>query len=363
MTLLRLTSLIVLTAGLALGARATAGTAGEAHRLAHVPSAALRNADHRDDVRITVWYPAAPGAAETPVQIGPPGAPLFESGRAASDAPVAPGRFPVVLFSHGNGGSARMMAWFGTALARAGYVVIAVDHPGNNGVDAMTVAGSTLVWERADDLRAALALVRQDPVLGPHLDTRHMGVAGFSLGGFTALLALGARADLGRLIARCHADPQEAACLPQAEAPELTLAAREAALKRAPLAAEAARSGDDHAIRGLQAAFLMAPGAALLLAPDSLTSLDRPVAIVGGEADTVAPLASDGRWLAERLPQATLTTLPRVGHYDFLGRCTRAGVASIALCQHLAAPQEATHASAIRQAIAFFDARLKVERP
>ena len=177
MTLLRLTSLIVLTAGLALGARATAGTAGEAHRLAHVPSAALRNADHRDDVRVTVWYPAVPDAAETPVQIGPPGAPLFESGRAASDAPVAPGRFPVVLFSHGNGGSARMMAWFGTALARAGYVVIAVDHPGNNGVDAMTVAGSTLVWERADDLRAALALVRQDPVLGPHLDTRHMGVA------------------------------------------------------------------------------------------------------------------------------------------------------------------------------------------
>jgi predicted dienelactone hydrolase len=26
-----------------------------------------------------------------------------------------------------------MMGWLGTALARAGYLVIAVDHPGNNG--------------------------------------------------------------------------------------------------------------------------------------------------------------------------------------------------------------------------------------
>ncbi|KAG1486650.1 hypothetical protein G6F53_013920 [Rhizopus delemar] len=50
-----------------------------------------------------------------------------------------------------------MMGWLGTALARAGYLVIAVDHPGNNGADPMTLPGSVLSWLRADDLRAALA--------------------------------------------------------------------------------------------------------------------------------------------------------------------------------------------------------------
>src|SRR5512146_1931133 len=79
---------------------AHAGAVGEIHRMAHTPSAALRDARHSDALRITVWYPAPGGAAETPLQIGPPEHPLFDAGRAAADAPFAPGRHPVILFSH-----------------------------------------------------------------------------------------------------------------------------------------------------------------------------------------------------------------------------------------------------------------------
>ncbi|WP_163070201.1 prolyl oligopeptidase family serine peptidase, partial [Acinetobacter nosocomialis] len=77
-----------------------------------------------------------------------------------------------------------------------GYLVIAVDHPGNNGADEMTLAGSMLSWLRADDLRAALAAVQADPILGPHVDPERLGVVGFSAGGYTALLAAGARPSL-----------------------------------------------------------------------------------------------------------------------------------------------------------------------
>lgn len=45
-----------------------------------------------------------------------------------------------MLLSHGNGGSARVMDWFGARLAHFWNLVVAVDHPGNNGVDAMTEA-------------------------------------------------------------------------------------------------------------------------------------------------------------------------------------------------------------------------------
>ena len=135
----------------------------------------MRDAGHSDRVRYTVWYPAQPDAKEQPLTIGPPGAPLFQEGSSAVDAPVAPGRWPLLLVSHGNGGSARMMGWFGTALARAGYVVVALDHPGNNGVDPMTDAGSILMWNRADDLAAALAAVQADPVLSPHVDAERLG--------------------------------------------------------------------------------------------------------------------------------------------------------------------------------------------
>ena len=122
-----------------------------------------------------------------------------------------------------------MMGWLGMALARDGYLVIAVDHPGNNGADEMTLAGSMLSWLRADDLRAALAAVQADPILGPHVDPERLGVVGFSAGGYTALLAAGARPSLQRLLAFCTAHPDDGVCQPQQEAATHTMQARRAA--------------------------------------------------------------------------------------------------------------------------------------
>ena len=132
------------------GAARERGVAGERHGTTTLASAAVRDAEHRDALRYTVWYPAPAGSRETALTIGPPDAPLFDVGRSSRDAPVAGDRLPTLLLSHGNGGSARMMGWLGTALARAGYLVIAVDHPGNNGVDSMTLPGSVLTWLRAE---------------------------------------------------------------------------------------------------------------------------------------------------------------------------------------------------------------------
>lgn len=333
---------------------AHAGAVGELHRVAHTPSAAIRDAQHRDALRITVWYPATAGVAETPLQIGPPGQPLFDAGHAAADAPFAPRRHPVILFSHGFGGSARMMAWFGTALARAGDVVIAVDHPGTNGRDPMTMAGSLLVWDRAVDLRVALDAAKADARIGPHLDLQRLGVAGFSLGGFTALVSAGARVDIDHIIKFCQSRAADATCAAQAEAPDQTMAAREQALKTPAMAALAKHAGDDYAIPGIRAVFVMAPGGIEALAPRSLHALDTPVSILLGDADPVAPPASNGKLAATSLPHARLKILHGVGHYDFLADCTALGHQRESLCQHLRMPQQRTHATAIATAEAFF---------
>lgn len=157
---------------------AATGVAGEMHRTTVQPSGAVRDAEGRTELRITVWYPAAEGAVAQPLGIGPPEEPLFQVGSVAPDAPFAAdpaGTRPVILLSHGFGGTARVMGWFGTAMAEEGYVVISVDHPGNNGVDEMTVPGAILWWERAEDLKLALEAVRRDEVLGPHLDLERVG--------------------------------------------------------------------------------------------------------------------------------------------------------------------------------------------
>jgi predicted dienelactone hydrolase len=348
--------LAVLLAALAAG-KATATTVGERHLVAHEASAALRNASHNDDLRITVWYPAAPDAVEAPLDIGPPGAPTFTPGSAAADAAFEDARpRPVILLSHGFGGTARIMAWFGTALARHGYFVVAVDHPGNNGRDPMTVGGAVLYWERPGDLAAALGRVKSDPSLGSHLDLNQIGAAGFSAGGFTALVEAGARVDFDRFLRFCEAHPDDGICAPQKEF-QYSRSDAEAFFIQPAVAPARAHLKDDLSIPGVKAAFVMAPALVQSLDPDSLKAMWPPVRILLGDADKVSPPATNGQVAAALIPGAKLTALPHVGHYDFLAECTPAGNATIPVCP-TEVPRAATHKTAIDDALAFFDATL-----
>ena len=342
-------------AALAISTAAQAGDlVGERHLTTASPTAALRDADHKPTVRITVWYPAADGSVEKSLDLGPPGKPIFYVGEAAPDAAFMDAkRRPVILFSHGYGGTARMMGWFTTVLAQQGYIVIAVDHPGNNGLDKMTVAGGTMFWDRAGDLQAALDKVKDDPLIGPHLDTRRLGVAGFSAGGFTALVAAGARVDVEHFKTFCAEHPDDGVCKPQLEFP-VTQEQAFAALATPELAPELAHAGDDHSIRGVRAAFAMAPAIVQALDPASLKAMSVPVAIIVGEADPVAPPHTNGSVAARNIPRAQIKGLPAVGHYDFLATCSDQARATVPLCQALATPQGPTHFAALQMALNLF---------
>ncbi|HEY5203106.1 MAG TPA: hypothetical protein VIJ63_00710 [Roseiarcus sp.] len=342
---------------LSSAASVAAATVGERHLVAHEVSAVLRNASHDDDLRITVWYPAAPGAVEAPLDIGPPGKPVFTPGSAAPDAAFEDARpRPVILFSHGFGGTARLMAWFGTALATHGYVVIAVDHPGNNGRDPMTIAGAVLSWERPGDLATALDTAKSDPTIGAHLDLNRLGAAGFSAGGFTTLVEAGAHVDFERFLRFCDAHPDDGVCAPQKEF-RFSRSDAEAFFAQPAAKSALAHAKDDLSIPGVKAAFVMAPAIVQSLDPESLKSLRLPVRILLGDADKVAPPATNGEVAAGLIPGAKLTALPHVGHYDFIAECTPAGDAAIPVCP-TDAPRAATHETAINEALAFFNAAL-----
>jgi predicted dienelactone hydrolase len=341
-----------------LAARASAGPVGERHLTASDATAALRDAQHSSTVRVTVWYPAVAGAAEQRIDVGPLGKPYFIVGATAADAAFTDAKpRPVILLSHGNGGNARIMGWFGTALARAGYIVIAVDHPGNNTLDKMTPAGALMPWDRVQDLAAALATAEADPTVGPHIDDDRVGVAGMSAGGFTALVAAGARVDMDRFVALCRAHPT-GDCKPQKELP-LTLADFDRTLAAPELAGTVAHARDDHRIPQVRAAFAMAPAIVRGLPSDGLRHIRVPVAIILGDADPVAPPATNGLVAARLIPHAELKVLPGVGHYDWLATCTPEGVAALDICADKV-PQDATHAAAIDMALAFFARTLGV---
>ena len=257
--------------------QAQAQPVGELHRVTSDDTARLRNADHSTNLRITVWYPAATDSTETPLLVGPPDQPLFDIGRVAPDAPFATSTspHPVILLSHGFGGSARIMGWFGIAMARNGFIVIAVDHPGNNAIDKMTLAGAVLWWDRADDLRIALQAMKNDPAVSPHLDATRIAATGFSAGGFTALVLAGARVDRRHFQQFCATHPTDGGCVPPREFP---IARQDVdRLFQAPeMQAEATHAGEDHSISGLRAVFVIAPALVQALDPASLTTMRNP---------------------------------------------------------------------------------------
>jgi predicted dienelactone hydrolase len=342
-------------AALVLTCPAAAYVAGETHRTADQPSAVVRDAQHRTTLRITVWYPAGPGTVARPLVIGTPEQPHFEAGAAAPDAPLAadpPGLRAVILLSHGFGGSARVMGWFGTALAEYGYVVVSVDHPGNNGIDEMTVPGAVLWWERAEDLKRALETVGGDKIIGPHIDLSRVGAAGFSAGGFTALLLGGARADPEHFLTFCRAHPDDGVCRPQLEF-SVTGADRRAALQNPQVAAVEASAHDDHSLAAVKAVFAMAPALVQALDPYSLQRLRLPTRIVAGDADMVAPPATNAEVAARLIPGAQLDMVPRANHYAFLSTCTPAAVVTVPMCA-LTGPQEPAHRLAIEKAEELF---------
>lgn len=121
----------------------------------------------------------------------------------ASDGP---GRVPMVVFSHGIGGSRAGYRWLGAHWAAQGFASLHLQHVGSD--RSLWGAGSPFglasrlqaaareseAIARAHDLRFALDHVLGGP-LGVRIDARHVVAAGHSYGANTTLLAAGARVE------------------------------------------------------------------------------------------------------------------------------------------------------------------------
>jgi len=123
---------------------------------------------------VTLWYPAA-GAG---------------GGRADQGAPVAEGRFPVVLFSHGLTGRPSDYRPLLERWSAAGFVVVAPSYP-HTSRGALDYQVLDVVNQPADAshvLTRVLALDARagDPLRG-HLATDRVGAAGHSAGGVTTI--------------------------------------------------------------------------------------------------------------------------------------------------------------------------------
>lgn len=115
------------------------------------------------------------------------------------NAPARKGRFPLVIFSHGNGGSRNQNTFWCDYLASHGYVVVSPDHTGNarwtiidgkpvafqgnernnsakdRPIDVSFLLDQMIKWDKGVDKRFA-----------GRIDTDRVAVTGMSFGSFTA---------------------------------------------------------------------------------------------------------------------------------------------------------------------------------
>ncbi len=313
-------------------------------------------------LRTTIWYPAAADAREQPQWIGPKIVPFYSAGRAARDAtPAAGPPRPLILVSHGNGGTASGLAWLGSALAAQGFIVAAVEHPGNNALEDYTVEGLSLWWLRAVDLSAVIDALLDDKALGSRIDPARIGAAGHSLGGYTVITIAGGIANPAQLEAFCRSPAADASCRPPPPAAEM----RQRSLARLDSDPDYRqrydRAGNSYRDERVHAVFAMAPGPGPILTAESLGKISIPVAIVSGSADEIVPSFSAAESYARLIPHATLKLFQSAGHFAFVGTCTMIGrwILRTACHDPDGADREAVHAETARLAIEFFKANLR----
>jgi predicted dienelactone hydrolase len=370
-TLFLLISVVVPFRATAMGAaRAPVFPVGIATRrfVPHVPSYDWRGA-RTHTLLTTIWYPALAGSVEQQQWVGPPNAPVASAEMAAPDAESAasPTRFPIILLSHGTGGSALMMGWLGARLAANGYIAAAVNHPGNNALEPYTTRGFMEWSERAIDLSRVLDAMLEDPKFGPRIDRGRIGAAGFSLGGFTMIELAGGIGTIDTFREFCRSPRADAMCTAPPEFPHLLAWSVASYLFSRSFRASIAKSHSSHRDSRVRAVFAIAPALGPAFAPETLEKISVPVEIVAGAADPIVPVSSSASYLANNIPHAQLTLYPGgVGHYTFLGTCTAHGKAVLpsALCHDASGVDRAAiHEETAQKAVDFFNQQLNFMPP
>jgi len=263
-------------------------------------------------LKISLWYPAN-GAVTKAETVGEN--PVFYGLTVKPDVLAAPGKHPLVLLSHGYGGSWRNLNWLAGELVQSGYIVAAPDHPGTT-FQNMDDAEALRLWERPRDISRTLTAVLENTSLAGEIDDGKIAVIGHSLGGWTAIELAGGRYQADRALKDCTGDVMPAQCK------DLKLMARIGIVGGGRARPELSQDLKD---KRVGAAVSLDLGPASGFVPDSLAGIDIPVLVyaAGHETAEIAAIKSDSEYLRQHLP-ASSTLYREIGdatHFSFVQTC------------------------------------------
>ncbi|MGD1859015.1 MAG: alpha/beta hydrolase [Leptolyngbyaceae cyanobacterium] len=213
-----------------------------------------------------------------------PDIPAGQSREFAVDLYLPEGRLTpiqLVIISHGLGSNSQEFAQMAEHLASYGFAVAVPEHPGSN-TNYQQELLANLAYTGLDpyefiyrpwDIKTILNTLAADSTYAQHLDLENVGVIGHSFGGYTALALAGAPLNQNFI---------QATCEPMQYVLNLStlLQCRAALLPPADYGL-----ADDR----VSAVMAYSPVTSVLLGPENLAQIQKPVMIVTGSSDFVAP--------------------------------------------------------------------------
>ena len=245
-------------------------------------------------IPVAIWYPTNAPTSERAI------GPFMQS--VATNGPVVGKRLPLIVISHGNGGSKEGHSDTALALAKAGFVVAALEHSGDNYRDQRR---ATDLANRPRELGLLISFMLNDSQQKSYIDAKRIGAFGFSSGAFTVLAAAGGTPDLNLIEPHCRQYPRHFAC---------QLVARD---RPAPSAGSVMTVD-----RRIGAIVVAAPVLGFVF-EKGLGQVRLPVQLWRADADTILPAPFYADAVRNALPvKPDFRAVPNAGHFDFLAPCS-----------------------------------------
>lgn len=245
-----------------------------------------------------VWSPCATPAGE--VTLGPVTLP------AVRNCPIAGNKLPLVIISHGHGGGSLNHHDTAETLADAGFLVVALNHPGDNFSDLSQAGDISIMFQRPQDIRRLIDFLLAGWPQSARIDPDRIGFFGFSRGGYTGLVLAGAAPDFHDVTVPCPEPAPICGEIRRNEIPTEPLA-RDPRIK----------------------AVVLADPLSFFPTKESLQAVDVPIQLWGSEHGGDGVLPENVAALVANLPsKPEFHAMPRSAHFAFLAPCPPAMAAS-----------------------------------
>jgi predicted dienelactone hydrolase len=250
-----------------------------------------------EPLQVGIWYPTKARPSENDVG-------LFTQ-VVAPNAPVSVGRHPLVVMSHGTGGTFEGHYDTALALAHAGFVVAAVTHTGDNYRDN---SQATRLPQRPRAIHAVIDYMLSVWPGHAAIDAGKVGAFGFSSGGFIVLVAIGGVPDLTRIQPYCGSHKQTYVCK---------------LLAVHPAPAEPVQDQEWIADPRVKAAVVAAPAIGFTFTRAGLKNVRIPVQLWRAGDDHILPAPDYADAVRAALPRPPeYHVVAGADHFDFLAPCS-----------------------------------------